>query len=176
MPPILWSARAKFPPVLAYARAQPLVRLLTPSTAGQRSGTPSDRWTATWTDKGAARGACGRVLVTQSHHLRARDVDSAYAADAAAAQSEEGYAGIFSDKRDSARVTFAGTGSENSRRVPSGLPAHPQALFHMEPRGSLTSTFLTESETLPEGRADLEFPHQANRRGMLPSVRGVIFQ
>ena len=41
----------------------------------------------------------------------------------------------------------------------------------MKPRGSLTATFLTENKTLHEGSADLESPHQANRRGMLPSER-----
>ena len=38
-----------------------------------------------------------------------------------------------------------------------------KALFHMISRGSLTATVRTESETLLEGSADLEFPHQANR-------------
>ena len=43
-------------------------------------------------------------------------------------------------------------------------------------RGSLAATVLTEGKTLLEGSADLENLHQANRRGILPSGRGVIFQ
>ena len=39
----------------------------------------------------------------------------------------------------------------------------------MKPRGSLAATVLTESKTQPDGSADLEILHQANRRGMLPS-------
>ena len=49
-------------------------------------------------------------------------------------------------------------------------------LFHMKPRVFLTATVLTEGKTLLEGSADLEFLHPANRRGTLPSERGVIFE
>ena len=52
----------------------------------------------------------------------------------------------------------------------------PLAFSHMKPRGSLAATVLTKGKTLPEGSADLEILHQANRRGILPSGRGVIFQ
>ena len=52
----------------------------------------------------------------------------------------------------------------------------PLALLHVKTRGSLAATVLTERKTLPEGSADLEILHQANRRGILPSWRGVIFQ
>ena len=55
------------------------------------------------------------------------------------------------------------------------LASH-RALFHMKPRGSLTTTVLTEGLTLPEGSADLEIFDQVNRRCILPSERGVIFQ
>ena len=39
---------------------------------------------------------------------------------------------------------------------------------------ALAATVLTESKTLPSGSADLEILHQANRRGILPSGRGII--
>ena len=42
----------------------------------------------------------------------------------------------------------------------------------MKPRGSLTTTVLTEGKTLLKGSADLEILHQANRRGILHSGRG----
>ena len=45
----------------------------------------------------------------------------------------------------------------------------------MKPRESLAVTVLTKGKTPPEGNADLEILHQANRRGILPSGRGVIF-
>ena len=57
---------------------------------------------------------------------------------------------------------------------PVCFPASHRALSHMKPRGSLVATVLTEGKTPLEGRADLEFLHQANRRGILPS-RWVVF-
>ena len=59
---------------------------------------------------------------------------------------------------------------------PVCFPASHRALLHMKPRGSLAATVLTEGKTLLEGSADLEISHQANRRGILPSGRGVIYQ
>ena len=56
------------------------------------------------------------------------------------------------------------------------LSCKPQAILHMEPRESRAVTLLTESETLLEGITDLESLHWANRRGILPSGRRVIFQ
>ena len=47
-----------------------------------------------------------------------------------------------------------------------------KALSHMIPRGSLTATVLTEGETLLEGSTDLQVPHQANGRAILPSNQG----
>ena len=47
----------------------------------------------------------------------------------------------------------------------------PLALLHMKPRGSPSATVLTESKTLPWSSADLDFLHQANRRGSLPPER-----
>ena len=44
-----------------------------------------------------------------------------------------------------------------------------KALFHLKPRASPTAAELTVSKTPPEGSADLGFPHQANRGGILPS-------
>ena len=44
----------------------------------------------------------------------------------------------------------------------------------MKPRGSLAAAVLTEGKTPPEGSADFEILHQANRRGILPPERGVI--
>ena len=51
----------------------------------------------------------------------------------------------------------------------------PQGLSHMKLRGSPAATVLTKGTTLPEGSADLEISHQANRRGILPSERVGIF-
>ena len=59
---------------------------------------------------------------------------------------------------------------------PVCFPASHRALFHMKPRGSLAATVLTKAETPPEGGADIEILHQANRRSILPSGRKVIFQ
>ena len=50
------------------------------------------------------------------------------------------------------------------------------SLFHMKPRVSLEATVLTRVKTQPEGSADLEILHQANRRGILPPDRGLILQ
>ena len=58
---------------------------------------------------------------------------------------------------------------------PMYIPANHRALSHMKPRGSLEATVLTEGKTLPEGSADLEISHQANRRGILPSGRDLFF-
>ena len=55
--------------------------------------------------------------------------------------------------------------------VPVCFATSHKALFHMKPRASPTAAVLTESTALPEGSAALEFPHQANRRGILPSER-----
>ena len=59
---------------------------------------------------------------------------------------------------------------------PLCFPASHKALFHMKPRGFPTAAVLTEGKTLPEGRADLGCPHQANVRGILPSARRCIWK
>ena len=53
--------------------------------------------------------------------------------------------------------------------------ASNKARSHMKPRGSPAAAVLTEGKTLPEGTADLEFQHQANGRGILPSDRDDFF-
>ena len=52
---------------------------------------------------------------------------------------------------------------------PVCFAASRKALFHMKLHGSLTATVPTERT---EGSADLEFLHQARRRGILQSERG----
>ena len=59
---------------------------------------------------------------------------------------------------------------------PVCFPASHRALLHMKPRGSLAATVLTKGKTLPEGSADFEKLHQANRRSIWPSGREVLFQ
>ena len=72
---------------------------------------------------------------------------------------------------------FAGILQRSVRGVESECFARTdKAFFHMKPRGSLTATVLTKGITQPDGSANLEFSHQANRKGILPSERGVIFQ